>query len=233
MENVLVIDKAELKNFTINIEVNGLNCIKQSSKIIQKQDFISPSFNSASQLNNSKTINYDSLESFIKRYAFFTNRASAENDDTVKQIIPYVYLQYQNLFFLVKRLKGNTEKRLVGNLSLGLGGHINEIDEGENIILKCIKRELKEEVSLEMIDNPKFMGIINNETTEVGRYHLGLVYKIKLYTPNIIVKETQKLAGGWASVEEISKKYDQLENWSQILVNECLHESFKCLNATL
>ncbi|MCL1995120.1 MAG: NUDIX domain-containing protein [Defluviitaleaceae bacterium] len=160
--------------------------------------------------------------SLIDKSSFFVERSVAETDTTTKQIIPYVALSYQNNdckeYFLVQRLGGSAEKRLVGGFTFCLGGHINEKDgTGASTILACIKRELKEEVGIDVTEAPIFLGIINESKTDVDRVHLGLAYELQLSTKNITIQEPQKLTGNWANIAEIAANYDNLESWSKIV----------------
>ena len=158
----------------------------------------------------------------INSASFFVERSNAETNIALKQIIPYVALSYQDKshkkYFLVQRLGGSGEKRLVGRYTFCLGGHINKKDgTGEAAILACIKRELKEEVGINVENAPKFLGVINENETDVGRVHLGLAYELQLNTPNIMIREPQKLVGNWADITEIANNYDNLETWSQMV----------------
>ena len=67
----------------------------------------------------------EAIRRFIVDQHFFLPRAQAEYDATVKQIIPYVLLRRGDAYFLLRRLKKQTETRLHDKLSLGVGGHIN------------------------------------------------------------------------------------------------------------
>ena len=58
----------------------------------------------------------------------FIPRGEAENDPSFKQIIPYVIMSCEGKYLNYVRGKRAGEKRLVGNLSIGIGGHINPVD---------------------------------------------------------------------------------------------------------
>ena len=53
---------------------------------------------------------------------YFLPRSRAEYDASVKQIIPYVVIRRGEEYFLLRRLKKQTEARLHDKLSLGVGG---------------------------------------------------------------------------------------------------------------
>jgi len=113
----------------------------------------------------------------------FKNRDFAEQDFDFKQVIPYIIIQnpQKNLTAVYKR-KGS-EKRLNDLWSAGIGGHVNISDNNEESVYKTIKNGMLRELSEEITDMPEntsinFCGIINEEETEVGKVHIGAVYKI-------------------------------------------------------
>ena len=64
----------------------------------------------------------EAIRRFIVDQHFFLPRAQAEYDATVKQIIPYVLLRRGDAYFLLRRLKKQTETRLHGVLNETTGG---------------------------------------------------------------------------------------------------------------
>jgi predicted NUDIX family phosphoesterase len=157
----------------------------------------------------------------------FISRDKAEKDLNYKQIIPYVFAKCDEKYFLLKRLKHQTEKRLHDKLSLGIGGHINPADiaGGDDLLLAGLRRELSEEISLKYSSDPCFLGIINDELTEVGKYHLGLVYKLICTSESFQILEKDKMEGTWVCIDEILNNYDNLESWSQILFDQYIIKS--------
>ena len=70
----------------------------------------------------------DRAQEVIRRRSFFLPRADVEEDPTYQQIIPYVVFRHEDRYFLTKRLKASSERRLRQQYSLGVGGHINPED---------------------------------------------------------------------------------------------------------
>ena len=58
----------------------------------------------------------------------FMPRSAAETNPDYKQLIPYVIMSYGGKYLNYVRGKRAGEKRLVGNRSMGIGGHVNPID---------------------------------------------------------------------------------------------------------
>jgi MutT/NUDIX family protein len=150
-------------------------------------------------------------------------RGDMEEDPSFKQLIGYVLLKdiNTNEVLVYKRLVGGGEARLHGKASVGIGGHMNEIE--EKTIFEMLKinaaRELNEEVGVseeEALENLQFIGLINDDETEVGQVHIGVVYECKVDKNNVEVKEDDTLVIKWMSGVE-AKKEENYETWSEFL----------------
>lgn len=149
----------------------------------------------------------------------FLEKTKVETNDNFKQIIPYTIILNQNNQIAFYRRKGN-EKRLHGLWSAGFGGHIEDF-EFENktnikeLFLKSATRELNEEYSNKIEYNLDFRGIINEEKTEVGKTHIGLVFTAKvdkaLFSSS---EEIEKLK--WIDLEAVSDYKKEL--WSEMAI---------------
>lgn len=152
----------------------------------------------------------------IKSNHLYVSREYAEYAPEYKQIIPYAILVSEAGYYLTKRLKKQTEKRLHGLCSIGLGGHINPEEETLNdVIIAGMRRELYEEVGLEDFAVSDCAGIINDHSADVSNYHIGLVYPLVI-NQNVQVRETSKMTGKWATEEMINAAVEDLESWSKI-----------------
>ena len=156
----------------------------------------------------------------IAAHAYFAPRARVEDDPGLKQIIPYVVLRHQDRIFLVRRTRAGSEERLREKLSVGLGGHINPEDVADaDPVDAGMRRELTEEVEVPPGWRARSVGVINDDIEPVGRVHFGLVYIADLPTPEVQVRERSKLAGAFATPQEVRAAYDRLETWSQFIVD--------------
>ena len=168
------------------------------------------------------TENIPAIRQFILENHFFLPREKAEYDNTVKQIIPYVILRRGEEYFLLRRLKKQTEARLHDKLSLGVGGHINPTEEAARDPLEAgLRRELAEEVSVQDIASLTCVGIINETTGGVSDYHTALVYLLET-TGQVTVRETEKMSGTWTTPAALSPLLDSLETWSKIVVERII-----------
>ncbi len=171
------------------------------------------------QKNDEKTKKIiDTFESYdVKR------RGDMEEDPSYKQLIGYVLLKDANTneVLVYKRLVGGGEARLHGKASVGIGGHMNEV-EGKTIfeMLKInAARELNEEVGVseeEALNNLHFIGLINDDKTEVGQVHVGVVYECKVDKSKVEAKEDDTLVIKWMTANE-AKEEENYETWSEFL----------------
>ncbi len=156
---------------------------------------------------------------FAESHAEYVLRSEAEEDESKKQIIAYLLIRYGDKVFMTRRLKAQSEARLHDRRSVGIGGHVNTTDGSKNAVLAGLKRELHEEVKIPDNYEMKFLGIINDNSTSVGKVHTGLCYEIILPSPSCEILETEKMAGEWANEDKIKEVFDSFENWSKIVLN--------------
>ncbi len=150
----------------------------------------------------------------------FMPRDEVENDPTKKQIIAYCVIRKGDEIFVTKRLKKQSEKRLHDRHSIGVGGHINTTDlTSENVVLVGMERELHEEVFISDDFSAKFLGVINDNSTQVNSVHCGACFMITLESGDCSVKETEKMEGFWVHKDNLREYFDKMEGWSQIVIN--------------
>lgn len=149
---------------------------------------------------------------------FFVDRPLAEREPRWRQIIPYVIVTYADDVYTLRRTTRQTEARLHEKLSIGIGGHINP---GHDL-QAGLKKELDEEVEIEAPYTLDFAGVLNDESTEVGRVHLGAVFVLHASTRAVRVRETEKMTGSWVARRALAASYEQMETWSQIAYDALL-----------
>jgi len=153
----------------------------------------------------------------------FEERDAVESDPTKKQIIPYCVVMHDGHIYMTQRTQKQTEKRLHNKRSVGVGGHINPPDtEAENALIEGMKRELSEEMHLPEGYTYRFLGLINDDSTEVNSVHAGACYLIEVPSFDCSIKETDKMTGEWIKTEEIAEYYDGMEGWSLIALASIL-----------
>lgn len=154
----------------------------------------------------------------------FLARATAENDPTHKQIIPYALLACRDRVLHYVRGKKAGEQRLVAKGSIGIGGHMNDEDESlfawdEQAYRAGVEREVNEEVQIETAFEDRIVALLNDDTTEVGRVHLGVVHVFRLREEKVQKREAMITNLAFLTKAELLNRRDNLETWSQICVD--------------
>ena len=155
---------------------------------------------------------------------FFLARAKAENDPTHKQIIPYAILACGDRVLHYVRGKKAGEQRLVAKGSIGIGGHMNDEDESlfawdEQAYRAGVEREVNEEVQINTPFEDRVVALLNDDTTEVGRVHLGVVHVFRLEQANVQKREAMITNLAFLNKQELEERRDTLETWSQICLD--------------
>ena len=155
---------------------------------------------------------------------FFIPRAQAEDDPAYKQIIPYALIVFGNSVLHYVRGKKAGEQRLVAKGSIGIGGHMNETDESlfaldEDAYRAGVEREVNEEIKIETPFEDRIVALLNDDSTEVGRVHLGIVHIFKLKEPNVQKREAMITGLTFLTREELMARRESLETWSQICLD--------------
>jgi predicted NUDIX family phosphoesterase len=154
----------------------------------------------------------------------FRPRSKVETDPHFKQLIPYMVFCHTDSsggirIFQYVRGKGMGESRLHQKRSIGIGGHISAEDREQhlgNVYRKGMWRELKEEVRLYTSFNERCVGLINDDSTEVGRVHLGIVHCFDVAEPMVFSNESDLIESGFMLLDELRTYREQMESWSSI-----------------
>ena len=154
----------------------------------------------------------------------FLPRSAAENDPTHKQLIPYLLIRHGGRVLHYTRGKSGGEARLHAKGSIGIGGHINDGDSGKkhfdrSAYQRAIERELHEELIIAGDYQERAVALLNDDSTEVGRVHLGIVHLIEVHTPEILPHEDAIRELQFFGPEELTARRPSLESWSQICLD--------------
>lgn len=145
-------------------------------------------------------------------------RNTVEKDPTFKQCIPYTLIESNGLIACYPRT--GTETRLHELYSCGIGGHVEESDAQADFVptlRHSLRREIREECELHTsCEKLQFLGIINEEISEVGRVHLGFVYLLRLNASQV-PQTTEEIS----SIQWIDPQHHSchLEYWSQLAID--------------
>lgn len=157
----------------------------------------------------------------------FMPRSQAEADPEYKQLIPYVIMAHENKYLTYIRGKRAGETRLVGNRSIGIGGHINPVDDEvplfdadfRQMYGVAVEREVAEEVSVEANHTDRIVALLNDDSNEVGQVHLGVVHYWTLDSCKVEKQEQMITQMAFMSIDELQEVRDSMETWSQLCLD--------------
>lgn len=200
---------------------NTMNKLDEQIIVVDRETIFSHEknhFNGFISMEDQRALEiYETLTKYeVKR------RGDMEEDERYKQLISYCILENENDEILVyERLAGGGEGRLHGLSSIGIGGHMNRIDNAqiEDVLLENAGRELEEEVGVRDVSANalQLIGFINDDDTEVGRVHIGLVFKLKVASSDVFVNETDTLKIDWKK-EHTLMQNAEYESWSRLII---------------
>src|SRR5213082_2232689 len=180
------------------------------------------------QLGSFQGLNFEPrkyLDAILSRgNNFFLRRDQAEKDPSHKQIIPYALLTHGDKVLHYVRGKKAGEQRLVAKGSIGIGGHMNESDESlfalDEVAYRAgVEREVGEEIAINTKFEDRIVALLNDDTTEVGQVHLGVVHVFKLAEPKVEKREAMITNLAFLTKDELVARRESLESWSQICVD--------------
>ena len=144
----------------------------------------------------------------------FEPRPAMEADPSYKQVIPYLVLRDAERWFLMRRTRAGTDARLHERWSIGVGGHLNP---GDLDLVGGLRREWQEELIADFIPSFRPVGLLNDDETDVGAVHIGVVYEADAAGRPVAVREIDKLAGSFANETDVAAVRDRLESWSELV----------------
>ncbi len=156
----------------------------------------------------------------------FIPRSQAEVDPAYKQLIPYVLMACDGRYLSYVRGKRAGETRLINLRSIGIGGHINPADDMPlfnadfyETYLAAVEREVAEEVSVDTNHTDRIVALLNDESNEVGRVHLGIVHYWILDAPKVSKREQMITQMAFMTPNELQEVRDTMETWSQLCLD--------------
>jgi predicted NUDIX family phosphoesterase len=170
----------------------------------------------------------------MEQHGFFVERAHAEANPDLKQVIPYTLVVRGGEVLCLQRSRRGGEARLHDKWSIGVGGHINPVDvpspeelieradwSPRNPIPKATIREVaEEELSIEGDWRLQPVGLLNDDSNPVGAVHVGWV-QVMLVEGTVSVRETDQLSGRFLSIPELCRLGEggaNFETWSELLL---------------
>jgi predicted NUDIX family phosphoesterase len=157
----------------------------------------------------------------------FMPRPQAEKDPRFKQLIPYVLISCNGKYLSYVRGKRAGETRLVAKRSMGIGGHINPIDnevplfgaDYREIYNTAVQREVEEEINIETPFTDRIAALLNDDTNEVGQVHLGVVHHWRLDAEKVTRREQMITQLEFMEIAALQTVRDTMETWSQLCLD--------------
>ena len=160
------------------------------------------------------------LRAIVRSHGRYLDRDLAESDPTYKQLIPYVVVRDAAAVFLTHRTDAGGDARLHGRASIGIGGHLNPVDRGEDALMAGLRREWMEELEADWQPDFALIGLLNDDSNPVGAVHLGVVFQVEAAGRAVAVREHEKLVGAFADLPALAESWDRLETWSRLVADE-------------
>lgn len=159
----------------------------------------------------------------------FVSRSEAEGNPAYKQLIPYVIMSYEDTYLCYIRGKEVDEPRLAERISMGIGGHINPSDTAScsstnirDIYFNAVAREVAEEVVVDTAYDARIVGLINDDSNDVGQVHFGIVHCWRLEKPEVRSGEHVICELEFMEIDKLVEIKDKMESWSRLCL-ENLH----------
>ena len=160
------------------------------------------------------TAGLSTFEAIVARDGVFRPRAEVEVDRAWKQVIPYLVLRDGARYFLMRRTRAGGDARLHDRWTIGVGGHLNP---GDGDLAGGLRREWREEIDTDFEPVFTLIGLLNDDTTDVGSVHVGAVYVADASGRSVAIRETEKLAGSFAAPDSVREVVDRMETWSELV----------------
>lgn len=154
------------------------------------------------------------FEALVAREGRFRDRAAMEVDRRWKQVIPYLVLRDGSRYFLMRRSRAGVDARLHDRWTIGVGGHLNP---GDGDLAGGLRREWAEEIEAAFVPDFRLVGLLNDDTGDVGSVHVGAVYVADAGGRPVAIRETDKLEGRFAEPAEVAAVVEAMESWSALV----------------
>ena len=165
----------------------------------------------------------EQLLQVVSRWGEFRPRSEVEGQPEWQQVIPHLVVRDRDRVLTMRRLRAGSEPRLRGQVTLGVGGHINASDgDPATAWLAGCHREWREEVVCDRELTARPVGLLKDDAGAVGQVHLGVLIVVDADSAQVEVRERDKLEGRMAPVKDLGVYYLEMETWSQFVYDALL-----------
>jgi predicted NUDIX family phosphoesterase len=207
---------------TTQVQLSMRQDVLQESVLVVKREYLFPE----ESWQGICTENVQRYLNIIAAKKEFLPRHLAEQDPRYKQIIPYLIFTHNAEIFVMQRRANASETRLQNKYTIGIGGHIRQEDIKSNDIFDWANREFHEEVTYDDAMTIEPLGILNDDSNDVGKVHMGFVFLIHGHSNTISVRSELK-SGSMLSLDSCIALHPHFETWSQIALQKLI-DTNKC-----
>jgi predicted NUDIX family phosphoesterase len=156
----------------------------------------------------------------------FLPRSEAESNPKFLQPIPMAILEYNDEILVLKRNKPG--HALHNKYDVWSGGHVNRGDDGPDILLTALHREITEEVFIkDAYDlDPNPIALLRTNDTTRASLHVGVLYRLRLKSNDVALALNQKefkatrgssMSGKLVKTSELNDVYSEMGDWSKFV----------------
>ena len=85
--------------------------------------------------------------------------------------------------------------------------------------IAAVQREVEEEVSVQANHTDRIVALLNDDSTEVGSVHLGIVHYWNLDAPKVAKREQMISQMSFETAVKLQEVRDTMETWSQLCLD--------------
>ena len=82
-----------------------------------------------------------------------------------------------------------------------------------------VEREVNEEIRIETTYDEQIVALLNDDSSDVGRVHLGIIHVFRVDEAKVEKRELMITNLEFLTRAELQRRRDSLESWSQICVD--------------
>lgn len=158
----------------------------------------------------------------------FVPRSNAEYDENYLIPIPCALVMFREQILILRRKEEGHD--LHDTYAIWAGGHVIESDwDGRDIVLSCLRRELREELYIQSEYELRPIGIVRTDQDERASRHIGIVYTARLSNDRVALSLDQRefrekrgtsVSGTLIDIATLKHFFAKMGDWSKFIVKE-------------
>jgi predicted NUDIX family phosphoesterase len=170
----------------------------------------------------------EALVNSINASGEFVPRSKAEYDENYLIPIPCALVMFREHILILRRKEEGHD--LHDTYAIWAGGHVLESDfDHQNIVLNCLRRELKEELWIRGEYELRPIGIVRTDQNERASRHIGVVYTARLSNDRVALSLDQRefwekrgvsVSGTLIDIGTLKDFFPKMGDWSRFIVEE-------------